>query len=274
MKTCAVIPAAGRGSRLGIELPKLLVPVSDRDTIWSVIKRNLKEYVDHIHVVLSPAGAPLFEQAIAEDPDAGMVSTSIQPTPIGMGDAIFRGEGFWSRAESIIVIWGDQVHVSGHTIKASLELHEGASRRVVIPLVSLAEPYVEYRFDLEGRLTDILQSREGDRCQPGGLGDVGTFVLSTTGLSDAWRAFLALSNRGLEPARSTFFPSWHFWTATDGPPDAVSSLIRGKPGESIRPKTWRSFTRSIARPLDLQFICERTPMLGAGSPGTFSPTLG
>ncbi len=55
MKTCAVIPAAGRGSRLGLDLPKLLVRLTDNETVWSVLKRKLRPYVDHIHVVLSPA---------------------------------------------------------------------------------------------------------------------------------------------------------------------------------------------------------------------------
>src|SRR4029077_5900171 len=50
MNTCAVIPAAGRGTRLGIDLPKLLVPVTEADTIWSVLKDKIKRYVDHIHV--------------------------------------------------------------------------------------------------------------------------------------------------------------------------------------------------------------------------------
>ena len=222
MKICAVIPAAGRGSRLGLDLPKLLVPVSERDTIWSVIKRNLKGLVDHIHVVLSPTGALMFEQVLADDPDAWMVSTSVQPTPIGMGDAIFRGQDCWSRAGSIIIVWGDQVHVSGGTIEASLDLHESAERRVVIPLVPLAEPYVEYRFNDERYLTSILQSREGDRCAPGGLGDVGTFVLSTHGLVDAWHAFLSQAQNGARTGEVNFLPFLVFlartgWDVRRGP---------------------------------------------------------
>ena len=69
MKVCAVIPAAGRGSRLGLDVPKLLVPIAGGATIWSILKDRLKPFVDHIHVVLSPEGAPLFDQALAADPD-------------------------------------------------------------------------------------------------------------------------------------------------------------------------------------------------------------
>lgn len=206
MSICAVIPAAGRGSRLGLDVPKLLVPVGGPDTIWTILKRKLRPLVDHIHVILSPTGAPLFERSMVADPDRSSVSMSIQHEPIGMGDAIFRGYDWWSRARTIVVVWGDQVHVSSETIRASLDLHGGARRRVVIPMVTLRDPYVEYRFDDGGRLSSILQGREGDRCAPGALGDVGTFVLSTDGLADAWQAFLMQARRGARTGELNFLP--------------------------------------------------------------------
>lgn len=206
LNVCAVIPAAGRGSRLGRDGPKLLVPVSDHDTIWAVLRKKLRSAVDHIHVVLSPAGVDAFEEAMKHDPDWAMVSVSVQPQPIGMGDAIFRGHHVWSQAKVILVVWGDQVHVSQRTICASLDLHEGAEGRVVLPLVSVPDPYVEYRFSGDGRLVAILQSREGDRCQPGGLSDVGTFVLSTGGLRDRWSRFLIQARAGARTGEVNFLP--------------------------------------------------------------------
>ena len=60
MKICAVIPAAGRGTRLGSDQPKILTPLTARDTIWSILHDKLAPLVDHIHLVLSPEGAKLF----------------------------------------------------------------------------------------------------------------------------------------------------------------------------------------------------------------------
>jgi bifunctional UDP-N-acetylglucosamine pyrophosphorylase/glucosamine-1-phosphate N-acetyltransferase len=206
MNRCAVIPAAGRGTRLGIDLPKLLVPVTPGQTIWSVLKDRIKRIVDHIHVVIAPSFAPLFARALENDPDAPMISTSIQPSPIGMGDAVFRGLECWSNAQTLLVVWSDQLHVSADTLKTSLELHAGVAKRVVIPLVSLAEPYVEYRFDGEGRLTSVIQSREGGECAPAGFGDVGSFVLSTGGLAGAWEGFQAKTLRGARTGEVNFLP--------------------------------------------------------------------
>jgi bifunctional N-acetylglucosamine-1-phosphate-uridyltransferase/glucosamine-1-phosphate-acetyltransferase GlmU-like protein len=206
MKYCGVIPAAGRGSRLGIDVPKILAPVGKTATIWSILKDKLKPFVEEIHVVVSPAGKPFFDQALAGDADRAMISTGIQPLPRGMGDAIFGGADVWGKAQAILVIWGDQVHVSAETIAASLALHGGAQKRMVIPVVALDEPYVEYVFDRNGRLTDILQSREGDICRPGGFGDVGTFVLSTKGLKEIWDAYVAEAAVGASTGEQNFLP--------------------------------------------------------------------
>lgn len=191
---------------MGIAVPKILAPVSARATIWTILKEKLKPLVDHIHVVLSPEGQQLFASVLASDPDRALVSTSIQPEPVGMGDAIFRGLPVWREARTLLVIWGDQVHVSVDTIASSLAIHADAPRRIGLPVVALDEPYVEYRFDANGHLTGLLQSREGDLCAPGGYGDVGTFVLSTSGLPEAWRDYLIRAERGSRTGEINFLP--------------------------------------------------------------------
>lgn len=188
---CAVVPAAGRGSRLGLEGPKILVPVEAGVTVWDMLRAQLAPHVDRFHVVLSPAGLPAFTAALAGGPAHPPVSTSVQPVPTGMGDAILGCAGHWAAYGSILVVWGDQVHVSGTTVAEVLRVHAaGTGPRVTVPLVRQPDPYVEYRF-VAGRLDAVLQSREGDRCAPGGLADVGVFCLSTDGLLAAWQRHLA-----------------------------------------------------------------------------------
>jgi bifunctional UDP-N-acetylglucosamine pyrophosphorylase/glucosamine-1-phosphate N-acetyltransferase len=204
---CAVLPAAGRGSRLGVGRPKLLVPVTGQATVWNLISRRLEGLVDHIHLVVAPGDLELFESELSEHPLATPVTVGVQPEPVGMGDAVFRGYPTWSQADVVVVVWGDQVHVSRATLEAGIELHRKARRRIVLPLVPLADPYVEYVFDETERLMAVRQSREGDRCARGGLGDVGTFILSTQGLRDEWARYLDEStNRGTMTAEVNFLP--------------------------------------------------------------------
>jgi len=175
MKICAVIPAAGRGTRLGAKTPKILMQLRPEETIWFILYGKLAPLVEHIHLVLSPEGASLFP------PLPDNVSFSIQSEPLGMGDAIFSGHELWSQYDAILVVWGDQVFVSKKTFARTIAALANPDHHMVLPLTRMANPYVEYVFE-GSNLTKILMTREGDVTAPNGLSDVGTFLLGTAGL--------------------------------------------------------------------------------------------
>ena len=199
MSICAVIPAAGRGTRLGGAGPKILTPLTAQHTIWSILHAKLSPVVDHIHLVLSPDGAAAFPALPAK------VSHSIQSQPIGMGDAIFRGQEVWSKYDAVLVVWGDQVFVSNDTLECAIGALDTSRHHAVLPVTRMAQPYVEYVF--EGpRLTKVLQTREGDQTTPNGFSDVGTFLLGTDGLKAAWEDYLGNAPRGSGTGEINFLP--------------------------------------------------------------------
>ena len=211
MSVCAVIPAAGRGTRLGGNGPKILMPLTQTETIWSILHSKLSPMVDHIHLVLSPEGAAVFP------PLPDNVSASIQPAPTGMGDAIFGGLDVWSRYDAVLVVWGDQVFVSRDTLSRALAAL-APGRQVVLPVTHMATPYVEYVFE-QGALAKVLQTREGDATTPHGLSDVGTFLLRADGLKEAWDNYLATATVGSGTGEINFLPFLPFlshqgWTVT------------------------------------------------------------
>jgi len=212
MRVCAVIPAAGRGSRLGIGGPKILASVSESETIWSVLHAKLAPLVDHVHLVLSPDGAAAFP------PLPPNVSYSIQPEPLGMGDAIFGARAAWSGFDAILVVWGDQVFVSTGTLRRAVDALVSPQHQAVLPVTRMARPYVEYLFE-GGKLTDVLQTREGDETAPNGFSDVGTFLLVTRGLIEAWDGYQVQALRGGATGEINFLPFLPFlstqgWTVT------------------------------------------------------------
>lgn len=199
MKICAVIPAAGRGTRLGSDAPKILTPLTETQTVWTILHEKLAPLVDHIHLVLSPEGASVFPEHPAN------VSHSVQPAPTGMGDAIFRGCPVWSQYDAILVVWGDQVFVSADTITRAIGALKNPLHHAVLPVTRMTTPYVEYVFDGD-RLTQVLQTREGDVTTPQGFSDVGTFLLGTEGLQLAWQDYLATAPRGSATGEINFLP--------------------------------------------------------------------
>jgi bifunctional UDP-N-acetylglucosamine pyrophosphorylase/glucosamine-1-phosphate N-acetyltransferase len=212
MRVCALIPAAGRGSRLGTDAPKILAPLAGQDTIWSILHAKLAPLVDHIHLVLSPDGAAAFPPLPAQ------VSRSIQPVPLGMGDAIFGASTAWKSFDAVLIVWGDQVFVSQETLRRALQTLSLPERHAVLPVTRQPQPYVEYVF--EGtKLTQVLQSREGDQTAADGFSDVGTFLLGTAGLNDAWQLYMSGAPRGSATGEINFLPFLPFlsaqgWTMT------------------------------------------------------------
>jgi len=205
MKTCAVIPAAGRGSRLKTSIPKLLLPITPTETLWTILKQKLS-MVDHIHVIVSPENEGIIREHLTEDLTHQTVSLSVQHQPIGMGDAIFQGYEVWSQAEKLFVVWGDQAFVSEHTCRRALQQHASIPKSIVLPLTQVSAPYVEYVFDAHLQLKEVKQSREGDVCSPQGFSDVGLFVLSVNDLWEEWNTYLQLSALGKRTKEINFLP--------------------------------------------------------------------
>lgn len=236
MSVCAVIPAAGRGSRLGSGVPKILVELADGVTVWHLLHERLRSRVDHIHVVVSPEGEPLFREVAAGEIESGAVSVSVQQEPTGMGGAIFGAVRHWEAYSTILVVWGDQAGLSARTVGKVLDAHEG----LTIPLVPMPDPYVEYEL-ASSELVRVRQSREGDVCRPGGLSDVGVFCLSTDGLERAWEAYLADGSRGALTGEVNFLPFLPYL-----------SQVHGRP-VTVVPVTDPDEARGVNTPADLEF---------------------
>jgi bifunctional UDP-N-acetylglucosamine pyrophosphorylase/glucosamine-1-phosphate N-acetyltransferase len=120
-------------------------------------------------------------------------------------------------------------------------MHNGDTTTVVLPLVEMARPYVEYRFDDGGRLGAIRQAREADVCSEYGFADIGTFVLSVPGLIARWCEYRAAVNLGALTGEINFLPFLP-WLAARG--WAVRRLPVADPREA----------RGINTPEDLRFF--------------------
>lgn len=203
----AVIPAAGRGSRLGFAGPKLLAPLGKERTIWTVMREKLLTLADRLVIVLSPTGARQFFSVWKDDPERSRISVEIQQSPTGMAPAIAAAKPSWAQSDAILVVWGDQVHVSPKTLERCLLLHEKRSGpRVTFPVVELKAPYVQYVFRDNDQLEAVRETREGHKVDPVGLSDVGTFLLENVDLGSILEEYIRQAPQSQVTGEVNFLP--------------------------------------------------------------------
>ncbi len=247
-RLCAVVPAAGRGTRLGADVPKVFVPILPGITIWDAVREKLSAVADHIVLVLSPEGREFLEKHRNGFSPESFAKSSIglQPEPLGMGDAIFGVADLWREDDDVLIVWGDQFNLSARTLGACIALHAAAKTpTLTLPVVRSARPYVEYVFDSAGRLNAVKQSREGDACAPNGFSDIGVFLLSGgSPLIEAWQSYRAAGTSGSMTGEINFLPFLVHLSSTAGWP--VNRYETDDPAEAI----------GINTPEDLAFARE------------------
>jgi bifunctional UDP-N-acetylglucosamine pyrophosphorylase/glucosamine-1-phosphate N-acetyltransferase len=176
----AVIPAAGRGTRLGFSRPKILYPLNGRpilDWLLDFLVPNCASMV----FVLSPEGVGEVAAAL-EQRIPGRFAVVIQETPTGMGDAVALALP-QVKTRHAAVVWGDQVALRRESVETCMRLHQGPLQpSVTCPTVLRANPYIHFDRDDAGQLVGLRQAREGDVMPETGESDTGFFCFDTAAL--------------------------------------------------------------------------------------------
>lgn len=202
---CTLVPAAGRGSRLGGDYPKVFTPIIKDCTIWDIIHSKLLKIANNHCLVLNSFVYEQYKDKISKN-----LNIAFQDNPIGMGDAIFQGYKFWKNSKYLIIVWGDQVNISDDTLKQVVsKFTKDENDQLILPLVKQESPYVEYIFKDE-ILVNILQQREGDITSKGGLSDIGVFGLTTNNLDNYWAEYLSENILGNATGEINFLPFLSF----------------------------------------------------------------
>ncbi len=184
----AIIPAAGRGSRLGFHQPKLLYPVLGKPLFEWCLDR-LKPYCKRFVLILAP-GVDRLVRPRLEELVPGDFSLVLQEKPLGMGHAVQQAQPVVHTPYSI-VMWVDQIALSDRTLSACLTLaHAHPAAKLIFPTVHRAQPYIRFERDPEGRIRTVHQAREEDMPITEGENDCGIFFFRSKSL------FRALTEAG------------------------------------------------------------------------------
>ncbi len=199
----AIIPAAGKGSRLGYDKPKILYPIAGRPILDWLIDL-LDPYCAKLIFVLSPSGethiAPLLKKRLP-----GRFEIAIQDPPRGMADAIYQAVPKLTTPYTLI-IWGDQVAIRPDTIQNVMKLQQfNPEAKLTMPLVQREEPYVHYNLDSRNRFTRVLEKREGANMPAIGESDCGLFACNTARLQEIFQLEM---QKGITYSQATH--EWNF----------------------------------------------------------------
>jgi bifunctional N-acetylglucosamine-1-phosphate-uridyltransferase/glucosamine-1-phosphate-acetyltransferase GlmU-like protein len=171
----AIVPAAGRGSRLGFDKPKILYPVAGR-TILEWLVQLLAPFCARLIVVASPEGAPVIAECAPAD-----CEVVVQAEPLGMADAVASALPRLETRHALIV-WGDQAALKPESIAECIRLHESAAALATVPVAMRPKPYIHFERDGSGRVVRVLQAREGDAMPDFGESDSGVFFFRSIAL--------------------------------------------------------------------------------------------
>ena len=207
-----VVPAAGRGLRLGAAAPKVLVPVNGRPMLHHLLTLYAP-FVGGVVIVAAPDACDAVSASVrAIRREADVVT---QATPTGMLDAISIGIHAAARyqPERVWITWGDQVAVQTGTLERLAAIESGAD--LALPTVIRDQPYISVERTAQGRIVRVLQRREGDVMPPSGESDMGVFSLSPQAAFEWLPEYARTSDPGEATGERNFLP-FVAWAAARG----------------------------------------------------------
>ena len=115
-----VVLAAGQGTRMKSEVPKVLHRVFDKTMVDYVIEASYEAGASEVCVVVGHQSAMV--KAVIKD-KYDNVSFAVQKEQLGTGHAVMQAKDF-IQSGNILVLCGDTPLIKGETIKAICDVHE------------------------------------------------------------------------------------------------------------------------------------------------------
>lgn len=163
-KTMAIVLAAGKGTRMKSELPKVLVPVCGRPMIDYVMDVLLESGIDPVVVVVGYR-RELVEQALAARPRTRFAAQTEQ---LGTGHAVMMcREALHEHQGAVLVVAGDSPCIQGDSIRRLLEEFDRSRPACLLGTAHKADPTGLGRIvrDASGRFQAIVEEKDASDAQ-------------------------------------------------------------------------------------------------------------
>jgi len=151
-----VVLAAGQGTRMKSEFPKVLHPVAGAPMLWHVLHACETASPESIVVVVGPNSSAL-EKAAAPHPCV------VQKNPLGTGDAVKAARKTLADfSGDVIVLFGDGPLITTESLRAMQRKRKETGASVVVAGFSPENPasYGRLVIDETGNLSKIVEASE------------------------------------------------------------------------------------------------------------------
>ena len=155
--TTAVVLAAGLGTRMKSDLPKVLHPLAGRPLVRHVVDALESLGPDRIVAVVGP-GQEAVAAAVAPHP------TVVQTDRLGTAHAVLAARQYLEEATGdVLILFGDSPMVRPETLRAMLDARHGADKpAIVVSGFRTADPgsYGRLITDARGGLDAIVEAKD------------------------------------------------------------------------------------------------------------------
>lgn len=171
-----IIPAAGKGTRLGLPYPKTLVELNSE----SILKRliiKLSKYDEKPSIIVNESSYAKINEHLLENNLNGELL--LQKKQNGMGDAVLtyeKSKNFF-KTENIILVWGDIPYLQIETIKKTIDRHLKKNNDFTFPTIFTKNPYTRVIRSKKGEILEVIETREKKVIEfDFGERDIGLFI--------------------------------------------------------------------------------------------------
>ncbi|MFM9874256.1 MAG: bifunctional UDP-N-acetylglucosamine diphosphorylase/glucosamine-1-phosphate N-acetyltransferase GlmU [Fimbriimonadaceae bacterium] len=156
-KPLAIILAAGQGTRMKSDLPKVLHPVCGISLVGWVLRSLGEAGIDDICVVVGHR-ADLVQEALGDD-----VSFAVQSEQLGTAHAVMcAGDALAGASGSVLILAGDVPMLSSATMRSLVELRERESADLAMATFRLENPtgYGRIVRNDSGAVVEIVEQKD------------------------------------------------------------------------------------------------------------------
>ncbi|MCB2011628.1 MAG: bifunctional UDP-N-acetylglucosamine diphosphorylase/glucosamine-1-phosphate N-acetyltransferase GlmU [Geminicoccaceae bacterium] len=196
---CAVVLAAGKGTRMRNALPKVLHDVAGRPLIGHVLQLTVELGCERSVLVLAPGMEPVERAARAFDEG---LRVAIQDPPLGTGHAVKCALDELADRGTVIVLFGDTPLLSASTVRRLVDAREARDAAVAVLGMNppSGEGYGRLASDAEGTLSAIVEYRHADEAlRTSGMCNSGVMAIDASILRELVGAI------GLQPEKNEYY---------------------------------------------------------------------